>query len=233
MKKRISLVLASILILSVLSFPAHASSDPNDVQGTWYLVGVDIEGTTYNPAALGLTMSMELDASGSLVMRMTGEEDQVAAWTYADGELSVIPDDDDAQVFLYSDGALSAEQDGFGLIFGREPAVAEEIVVSPARTDVALDSFKGTWEGTEVEVEGIRLSLSSLSMKITLIIVGNKVDMVSNALGSGSLEGEMDGHELVVSGEDENTMRLTLHEDGRLSLLIEGEDGVIWFELGE
>jgi len=239
-KRRIAPIIISILILSVFCAPALASGDSGDVLGLWYLIRMEEPGVSVNPVSLELEVTLELFDTGRYEIWATGEEEgQAGAWTYADGLLAIKEDGYENEQYVHHvNGELMIVQGSFSMVFGREPAGAESEeaseVLSPARTDVTREDFIGLWVAFAIENEaGARFPMD-LSEKIR--VDADEMKMVSTMFGEWFFTGEMEGHQLVMSNGSTVialAVRLTLHEDGTLSMLVEGKDRTLWYELGE
>ena len=53
------------LLLTLMMLGALVSAQAADFTGTWYLVSIDSNGVTINPADMGMEMSLNLNADGT------------------------------------------------------------------------------------------------------------------------------------------------------------------------
>ena len=231
MKKRImGLMAGAVLMTGMLMTPVMAAEEA-DVIGTWYLNVMDMEGTQMNPASMGMELSMEVSEDGTVLAKMTDEEDTRGTWVIEDGVLVFTDENDTVMNFTFADEELTTEEDGVKMIFGREKAEAEifepgEIVAEPK-----LEDFNGKWAATIMEAFGMQMPVAMAEMEMTLEIEGGKATLhfndgmtATDAELIGSLEGDTLKLANPEAAEDEfymyfdpNVLTLKLHESGVLS----------------
>lgn len=230
MKKIVLLTTALVVTLAMLCAGALAL-EPGDVLGAWYLNGMEAEGFSVSPSALGMDITLVLNEDNTAAMQMPGQEDAAGTWAIADGQLVVTVDGDGLALSLV-DGDLVAEEDGMKMIFGKEKVDAEPVEASPARTDAALADFNGTWNAHLAVIEGMELPIDALGLEFGLVIEDGKATL--SAFGvSDSMEGDVSGGVLTVSADGETTMTFTLHEDGTVSCVLEDAFTIIFQRAGE
>ena len=93
MKKRIALMIISILILCALCAPALAVGDSSDILGMWYLIRMEEVGVSVNPASFDFEVTLELFDTGRYELWMSGGEGQTGTWAYAEGLFTIEPSD--------------------------------------------------------------------------------------------------------------------------------------------
>lgn len=159
MKKLASVILAAILTLSLL--PALA--EEADFLGTWYLTVEQMGETQISAADLGLEISAEVAADGTIVLSTNfTEETEEATWRREDGQILVTLDGVDLTVTL-ADGQLEltgeVEGSAVTLIFSR---TAPELATAPEGEEIAIESLEaleGSWTGLGVSLDGIYHSI--------------------------------------------------------------------------
>lgn len=223
MKKALSYSTAVILALSLICAPALAAPEAGDVIGEWFLISMEMEGLTINPASFGLEMSLALSDGGEASLFATGEDVMIGTWSIEGGQ--VIVDAGDALAFDYTDeGKLVCDQDGSKLYFSRDQSDSILAEASPILTGAALADFDGAWRSHEMDITGTRVPAEAMGFDIDLSIQGGTVKFA--VLGvEEELQGSFaDGALTVVADSDgeERTMAFVLHEDGTLSTEIEG-----------
>ena len=215
MKKFTALLVSLLLLISV------ATAQPSDYTGTWYLVSMEAEGVTINPADMGMEMIMTLHDDGSAALSFTGEEPPEEAFWVLDGDtLTVTADGQPLSLMLTDNGQLTADQGDSTLLFGREPAAAG---FEPA-PEVAADditAFDGAWTITRVNAFGMVLPFAAAAeMGVTdasVIIDNGSI----TAFGAEDAQTAMftDGKLMIsASSEEDFDKTVSLLEDGTLAL---------------
>ena len=123
MKKRLALAAALLIALSMPCANALAAPEPNDVIGSWYLAGVEVDGALMNAAYIGSEVTMVLRENHTALLQMAWEEDLEGTWAVSGGQIIVSAEGTDV-AFALMDEALSTEQDGNKMIFRREKTSA-------------------------------------------------------------------------------------------------------------
>ena len=123
------------IFLALLLFAAPAIAGSTTVEGDWELISIVIEGNIYeNLAQQGMTMTMRLEADGTGVQTVNGEE-YPCTWTEEDGAILIDDGNGSMAYVLQSDGTLAGEdQTGDSMIFAR--AAAADSVVKVALTAI-------------------------------------------------------------------------------------------------
>ena len=177
---------------------------------------------------------MTLGENNMAVIQMTGEEDATGTWALTDG-LVVVSANETDRVFALAGGNLSAEEDGMQMVFGREKAEAEVLIMTPVRIDAALADFDGTWHAFYAEYQGAQLPIEIFG-EASLIIENGTV----NATIAGDnirMAGDVQAGVLSAAGADENgdsvTVSLNLHEDGIMSCALDESITLFFRRTGE
>jgi predicted secreted protein len=124
MKNCLILATALIIALSMPCANALASPEPNDVIGSWHLIGVEVEGTPMNAAAIGMEATMVFRENNTALLDFIWEEEDIeGTWAVSDGQIIVSVDGTDV-AFALINGTLSTEEDGNRLVFGRKETSA-------------------------------------------------------------------------------------------------------------
>ena len=236
MNKSVALGTAFILILTVFGNGALAASTASEVTGTWYLVSIDVDGTSFNPASLNMDMTMTLMEDNAATIAVRNEETREATWAMeADG--IVVATGNASESYALIDGYLVKE--GFGgmtMLYGREQPTAEPVELSPIRADIVLEDFDGKWIGYAFCWEGRVIPLfMGLVFEASLEIENGRVtcSIASDELFEEDYAGALEGGELIVVSnkvheDDMGTLTLSMREDGTLSSLL-GEDYYMLF----
>ena len=241
MKKLVSLVLAVMMVCMLI--PAMAEED---VTGDWYLT--DVGGM--NPADMGLTMVVTLNADGTATgkMEMAGEtENQEGNWTI-EGETVTVTLNDQPQEFTLADGTLQADMGG-GMMgtFSREAAEASAVEFAEVNPNAQAEDFEGNWKATYMSAMGMNLPVeSAVTMgqmdEIPVLSVENgKVSLKGGGLdtmfGDSGLELTFDAGKYSYSlelGETALGIDLEMLQDGTLRLTVNmGQEILLYFVKAE
>lgn len=198
MKKLVALLLALMLCLGT------ALAEDADIIGTWYLNKVASNGMSFDPATLGLDITMTLDEDEKATT-VSGEETMVSYWR-KNGDEYITPLNDGLLVFALQDGNLVGEMDGVQMIFGREKAEVATFVLGEAKTDATMADYNGTWNATLVDMLGMQLPVAEMGMMMQITVADGKVSVMES------------------EGEEPTTAEGTATvENGVLSIMIEGD----------
>lgn len=207
MKKLISLIL--IACMACMLIPAMAE---DDILGDWYLNELTVEGTTINPADMGMSMTYTFKDGGVLEMsaEMMGQQDQETGSWSLDGSTLTITLQEQTQTATYADGKITIEADGQTGILTKEAPVASEKPGAVAAE--SEDAFFGDWSLTGMDVMGAYVDKDSLaSMGLTGYDVTMKIE--AGKCTCVTIPGE--GQEAVTAE------MATEFKDGKLTLTIE------------
>ena len=192
--------------------PALGSTDiPNEYQGVWYGVSMEMDGDILPLADLGLDMTVTISKDGMAELNMSGEVD-IAPCAMVDGVLVV-----DTMTGTLLDGALILSDDGVLLTLSREkPEVAAP---APAVNERAtIDDFIGVWALARVTTDGMTLPAEAAEMAgDTLTIYGDTCTLTLQGMMLDDLPCRMESYSLrfsILDGE----ASITLLEDGTLHL---------------
>ncbi len=119
MRKKI-LALGLIAIVSLAMLVSCIGKDP--IIGTWKLSEASMSGITINAEQLksmNMEMSLQFKEDGTVVMKMTGEDDENAKWKNEnkDGKYTLTNKSGDKLQLKLKKNVLSFEQDGARLDF--------------------------------------------------------------------------------------------------------------------
>ena len=145
MKKLISLAL--VLCMACMLIPAAA--DDIDVTGEWYA------------SMMGIPVAMVLNADGTGVMTVPGQEgDTAATWTLEGDQITITANDSPASGTATADSIILAAG-GMEYVFTREPVAA--ITIADVKADAAAEEFYGDWSIAYMESDGIIMAISELA----------------------------------------------------------------------
>ncbi len=183
----------------------------SEYMGLWYGISM-FDGTdTYDLAAMGLDVTLELRDDGTAVLNMGGEAEEVT-WQGDDSGLTI-----DTMAFtLQADGSLLMEEDGMSMTFSQE----EPVATVPTESDLtAYASYLGTWYCNLVEDGDMKINPADWDMSITLTLNedGSALIATDDDMQSLSWRASEDG--ILV-----DTILVTMQEDGTL---IASDDGTI------
>ena len=230
MKKLVSLLLA--LALACMMLPTLA--DGIDLTGEWYLTEVQMGEDKLPPSALGVEMTITLNADGTaLIVTSYGEEaeEEVDTWTLADGVITFTAEEGEAQEFLLEGDLLKYDIGGAYMIFSREaPEAAALPQVIAAESE---EAFLGEWTLTTIGAGGSLLPAAALGAEGKLTVEAGKLTLVS---GEEIIEGETalteDGKLAIGDG----SMALELNDNGWLSITRQFDEAtvmIMYFEKAE
>lgn len=211
MKKLLSALLALAMLLTAL---CGAMAEEVDVTGEWILSRVRVQGAEADPSALGMEITMNLNADGSATVNALGSEES-GKWYIEDGKC-IVDDGASPLALTLIEGRLESDDlDGITMVFVRAGEAAASVAL---RTGVALADFNGCWDGAEVEMMGVCLPLETAGMAMYLEIADGHVAYsltVGEEIQTG--EGEaVQADDGLLLGVGEDAMLLNLLEDGRL-----------------
>ena len=206
------------LLLCLMLLGSLATAQTVDYTGVWYLVSVESSGVALNPSDIGMEMSMTLNADGTGVIAMTGEEDKTATWAL-DGETLTITSEEQPLTFvLTADGQLTAENEDTKMIFGRDAAAPAFVPAAEiAAPDIA--AFNGTWTITTVSVSGMYVPFSAMAQAgmedASIVILDGSVTSLGTQETGTFAEGKLEVASLV---EGMTGKSFALLEDGTLTM---------------
>lgn len=235
MRRIITLFVVLVMALSLTCAMAEADG----VTGLWYLNIVEYEGVQLDPGAMGMEMTMTLNADGTAAMtaNIVGEEEVTeGSWTQ-EGDTVTVTADGDPMVFTLSDGNLiGAMEDGSVMTFGLERVILESFAPAAPVADATLADFNGTWHSEYVDFSGMMtVPAGSMGVDITLVILDGAISVSELGLEGEYLNYEItgevsDGIMSAILGDEETGRELTLAllEDGMISDVGSGTDAEMY-----
>ena len=133
---------------------APVAAEEISFPGTWVLMGLEMNGMTADPAALGIAGSMVLNEDGTCVLTMM-DASQNGTWAVTETGLTTTDAEGTVDAYTVAEGKLRTEADGMTLIFGR----AQEKV-----------EYVGMWELTGVKAAGLTLAPDQMGLQMTLYV---------------------------------------------------------------
>lgn len=201
---------------------AQNAGIPDEYLGVWYGVRMEIGGTPYPLADMGLDVTFTLGADGAAEMNTNGDVDSIHC-AMQDGMLMA-----DGISFTLQDALLTVSMDDVTMAFSREKPEASSAAVPSINESAIIDDFRGFWTLARVTADGITLPAEAAEMAgDTLVIYGTTCDLTLHGTTLDGLSCRMDNFTLLISilnGE----AAVTLREDGTLSL--EMSDLTLWYE---
>lgn len=185
MKKLLSVLLALAMLLGCV-----ALAEGVDYTGVWVLTGAESMGMQMGPstlAAVGLDMTMTLNADGTMVVSTMGVE-EAGTWAPTDSGIAMTDEEETIHV-PYQDGVLMIEDQGTLLMFTREgaaPAVAEAAGYA-ALAGVPAEAFEGQWLMSSISMMGMDLPADQLGMYMALVLVEGAGIVGTNDTEDGSV----------------------------------------------
>ena len=163
MKKLISLILVMLLIC--MAIPTMAEED---ITGDWYLKTMKSGDQEYDAASIGYVIVMTLNADGSAVMTMPGQEPVTGTWTLEGNKITVTADDTPVEGTV-SEGASILEQDGMEMVFSRDEVSA--ITLAEVKAAESAEEFYGNWTCVYLEMEGKVMEISIVGMGVPSVAI--------------------------------------------------------------
>ena len=201
---------------------AQSAAIPGEYLGTWYGVSLDIGGTFYPLADLGMEVTVTIAADGAAEMNSNGEVERFQC-AVRDGALTA-----GAKTLTLQEGMLQLSEDSAAMLMSREKPEAAAEAPAPVDETATLDSFKGVWTASRVSAEGMTLPAAAADMAgDTLTIYGDTCDLTLSGYLLDGLPCHMDGHRLIFTLLD-GECAVTRHTDGTLSLMM--EEASVWYE---
>ena len=201
---------------------AQNAGIPDEYLGVWYGVRMEIGGTPYPLADMGLDVTFTIGADGAAEMNTNGDVDSIHC-AMQDGVLMA-----DGISFTLQDALLTVSMDDVTMTFSREKPQASSAAVPSINESAIIDDFRGFWTLARVTEDGITLPAEAAEMAgDTLVIYGTTCDLTLHGTTLDGLSCRMDNFTLLISilnGE----AAVTLREDGTLSL--EMSDLTLWYE---
>lgn len=241
MKKLISLILVMLLIC--MAIPTMAEED---ITGDWYLKTMKSGDQEYDAASIGYVIVMTLNADGSAVMTMPGQEPVTGTWTLEGNKITVTADDTPVEGTV-SEGAIILEQDGMEMVFSRDEVSA--ITLAEVKAAESAEEFYGNWTCVYLEMEGKVMEISIVGMGVPSVAISeNGMEFFDEGDGTLTLILKMnklgapvfaEGKLAVKAAADALNPNFTvdaeLLEDGMLKLMLVSNDSpmILYFTPAE
>ena len=228
--KRNLIAILMCLVMVCCGVCAQAEATAPDLTGVWTLDSIVAGEMTISPSMMGLTMTLTVNADGTIVLDSNGEQEQ-STWTQ-DGDKLIV----DGDAFTYVDGKLTAEEPSMGaaMYFVRGDAAAEAPAAPVLLTDVTQADFNGAWNAVSVEMMGMELPMAMMGSGIAVEINDTQAkatfsetaeDGTVESFGAAGACSLADGVLTVVipDGEEDFTLQLQLRSDDKMVFAVEEE----------
>ena len=235
MKKLTALLAAFVMMFALITGSAMASEE--DLTGIWYCELMEQDGQVVDGAtmaSMGMVTTVTLNEDGSAVLSMSGVDTE-GTWT--DGAIEI---NGNSVPFEINDGKMTIGDTENTMILGREEPVPVDLTMAPAVEDPELSDLNGTWNVTSYVAMGLSLPLKTVSgidvsidfQDGTAVYKETDYDTETHTEVTGTIELEIpaeideDGTIFLDFGGEKalesispgaSGIRLTLHEDGRIS----------------
>ena len=235
MKKLTALLAAFVMMFALITGSAMASEE--DLTGIWYCELMEQDGQVVDGAtmaSMGMVATVTLNEDGSAVLSMSGVDTE-GTWTD-----SAIEINGNSVPFEINDGKMTIGDAENTMILGREEPVPVDLTMAPAVEDPELSDLNGTWNVTSYVAMGLSLPLKTVSgidvsidfQDGTAVYKETDYDTETHTEVTGTIELEIpaeideDGTIFLDFGGEKalesispgaSGIRLTLHEDGRIS----------------
>ena len=240
-KAGIGLLALLMLVLSAAGAQAVTEADYAASGGAWVLIEMVLGGTAYNPADLGMSITLNLKEDGSLEGDLAGDP-LSGEWSVREGTVCVSIDGTESPGHL-EEGRLVLENGDQKMVFARPDAAEESRGPSlpPAEEQAAEDSaaFSGIWQAEWVLADGMTMPASAPEMAgnwemlfgsadQTVVIEGTRVILFGNlkreyTFAHGRLE-SIPENTAGMDDPDVFSEILSLRTDGLLNVHIMGID---------
>lgn len=221
MKKLLAILLALALCMG------FALAEDVDVTGTWYLNEMASGDMVVNPAAMGMEMTMTLNADGTATVTQNGDPTD-GTWAMEEGNV-VVTMEGDPMPFSPEEGKLVVRESGMTMTFEKEKAAVDTFVLGEAKTDAVMADYIGTWNATLAEMMGMQLPMETLGMSMQFCVEDGKVIVME---GEGDEVSSLESEAVVENGalivkDGEQPLSLQLHEGDVLALVQEIDEGMV------
>lgn len=223
---------ALLLAVMLMSGCAAVAEETVDYAGYWLLTGAEMEGETYDPAALGVNAYMELYTDGTCLL-VAMEEILDGVWTVTPTGITTTDANGDVAVYTYVDGALTVEEDGCKLFF------TPEAYTMPL-SGLTMADFEGDWVFTYVEVGNEVFYADELGVEMTLSLHDGKGVHTAYSGESGEVTDLYNGVCEIEEIPDFGTVMLLLYNDeagqmdgGGIMLLMFDSEELVWYVIDE
>lgn len=177
MKKLLSMLMALMLLMGCVA----AAETAVDYTGVWLMSAMEMGGMKLDMNQLAAAMpgvdmagvKIQLNADGTAVLVMPGEEPENGTWTEAAGVLSITDGTGAAIDAVYQDETLVLGMEGMSMIFAREGAeLAAPAENEPAAVLSGVDpaAFEKQWTLTKASVMGLELPAAQLGAAMIFML---------------------------------------------------------------
>ena len=238
--KRVTALAAALILMLIAVYAVPVIAEEESPAGTWYLQSMKHGDIELDGGFLSsFTMVLTLNEDGTATMD-SGAETIEGTWSLegTEGSLEL----SNTLPFTFEDDQVIIEQEGTGMIFGKEAPAAQPAEVAPAVTDPQISDFIGTWNVSSYVMYGMPLPASLMGEKATLTIEEEQIRLHEDLLDMNnnfeptesrdytfSAQLQDDGTLLVDFGEESLTtplfsgagsLVLTLREDGKITGIV-------------
>ena len=137
---------------------AQSAGIPDEYLGVWYGVRMEIGGTPYPLADMGLDVTFTIGADGAAEMNTNGDVDSIHC-AMQSGVLMA-----DGISFTLQDALLTVSMDDVTMAFSREKPEASSAAVPSINESAIIDDFRGFWTLARVTADGITLPAEAAEM---------------------------------------------------------------------
>lgn len=175
--KKISSLLLALVLTFAMCFGAMAEAV--DYTGTWALTLMTSGETSIDPAALGMDMTITLNADGTCSLITMGVAED-GTWAATETGVNVTDATGATNPLTYADGTLVMELENTQLIFSPAEPV-EEGEYASILAGLSLADFNGTWVLEHVETTFGVYGVDELGATMTIVLADGqaKIDMVT------------------------------------------------------
>lgn len=172
--KKLSALLLALVLAATLCFGAMAESV--NYVGNWVLYLMQSGETTVDPTALGVDMSLLLNADYTCTLTSLGES-EYGTWEEVEGGIALTDATGAVENLTYVDGTLVLSSDGIDMIF----VPGEPNQYATVLSGLTLADFNGTWELEHVEATFGTYSVEELGANMTIVLLDGtgSVDMIT------------------------------------------------------
>lgn len=223
MKKLFSVLVVLIMVLC-------ASALAEDLSGAWYLNEGIMGELSINPAAMGMDITIELNADGTAVVTSSygaeAGDQQKGTWDATESGVAITTDSDTIELKL-QDGKLRLEMDAESImVFGREKI--EPIALPAVLAAESEDIFLGSWKATNVSMMGMIMPAETAGMAMSMVVEPGKATIDSGDGAPEVMEAAFADGAMALTKDGEPTGRLVLNDDGSISIEVDlGEDSMM------
>ena len=225
MKKLMSLFLALAMLLGMSALAETAV----DYTGYWVMAGMEISGSTYSAADLGLDGYMEIYADGTCQMVLSGVAEQ-GTWVATDVGIDTTDASGVVDSFTYVDGCLVVSSEGSALYF-----VREEYTVP--LSGLTMVDFNGDWSFAYLEYLSEAYAAADVGMTMDLHLADGQGHIVM------TYDGGTEEYDVVCESEEISGFGTALYcfyldetgaktENGMAMLLFDNGE-LVWYAIDE